>query len=296
MELRNLHTFLQIAESGSFTKAAEILGYTQSTVSFQIKQLEEELGCSLFDRFNHSITLTDRGQLLLQHALKIDHSIQELSESFEASDEPAGIVRMYSSDSICEKMMILNYDDFYSHYPNIQLVFLTGKTNDMLRALDSHEVDVIFTLDSHVSMPEYVIAKESPVQLHFMTNPASPLAGQKDIPIEEVLKYPLLLTEKGMSYREILDRELAERGLVAAPILETGRTDILTRFAEHRNNITFLPDFVAEAQVASGSLVCLDVKDFNLTIWKQLIYHRDKWISRHMKAFLDYVMSHEFEW
>ena len=62
MELRNLITFTHVADLGSFTKAAEVLGYSQSTISFQIKQLEEELGCLLFERINHTITLTARGR------------------------------------------------------------------------------------------------------------------------------------------------------------------------------------------------------------------------------------------
>ena len=65
MELRNLITFTNVAELGSFTKAGEQLGYSQSTVSFQIKQLEEELGCLLFERINHTIALTERGHELL---------------------------------------------------------------------------------------------------------------------------------------------------------------------------------------------------------------------------------------
>ena len=62
MELRNLNTFIQVAELESFSKAAEKLGYSQSTVSFQIKQLEDELNCLLFERINHTITLTEIGR------------------------------------------------------------------------------------------------------------------------------------------------------------------------------------------------------------------------------------------
>ena len=65
MELRNLITFIHVAELGSFTKAAQQLDYSQSTVSFQIKKLEDELGCLLFERINHTITLTERGHELL---------------------------------------------------------------------------------------------------------------------------------------------------------------------------------------------------------------------------------------
>ena len=71
MELRNLITFINVTELGSFTKAAEQLGYSQSTVSFQIKQLEDELGCLLFERINHTITLTERGRELVSYAHQV---------------------------------------------------------------------------------------------------------------------------------------------------------------------------------------------------------------------------------
>ena len=71
MEIRNLMSFIHVAELNSFTKAAERLGYSQSTISFQIKQLENELGCLLFDRINHSISLTDKGKELLEYAQQV---------------------------------------------------------------------------------------------------------------------------------------------------------------------------------------------------------------------------------
>ena len=63
MELKNIDTFIQVAELCSFTKAAEKLGYSQSTVSFQIKQLEASLNVQLFERINHTVTLTDKGKM-----------------------------------------------------------------------------------------------------------------------------------------------------------------------------------------------------------------------------------------
>ena len=78
MEIRNLISFVHVAEMNSFTKAAEVLGYSQSTISFQIKQLETEFDCLLFERINHTITLTDKGRELLEYA----HSINTLTEEF----------------------------------------------------------------------------------------------------------------------------------------------------------------------------------------------------------------------
>lgn len=298
MELKNLKVFLQIAESGSFSKAADQLGYTQSTISFHIKQLEEELGCSLFDRIGRRILITEQGEKLIEHARRVNDCMEDLQESFHNVDTIKGKVRMFSSDSICEKMMMLNYQNFYREYPEIELEFQTGSTLDLLKVLDRNEADIIFTLDTHIYQAEYIIKKESVVPLHFVANSAHPLAHKKGLLLQDLLDYPFLLTEKGMSYRKILDAHLAESNFQIRPVLETGRTDVIANclVKDQGNAIGFLPDFVIEADVNAGSLVKLDVSDFQPSIWKQLIVHRDKWISRSLQAFIDFVVSHEFLW
>ena len=71
MDFRNLITFIQVAELGSFTRAAEKLGYSQPTVSLQIKQLEKEIGVQLFERIGHTVSLTDAGRSALAYAQHI---------------------------------------------------------------------------------------------------------------------------------------------------------------------------------------------------------------------------------
>ena len=94
MELRNLITFIHVAELGSFTKAAEQLGYSQSTISFQIKQLEDELECLLFERINHTITLTQRGHELVSYAHKIRALTDEFKDSLIEEDSYKGHIHI----------------------------------------------------------------------------------------------------------------------------------------------------------------------------------------------------------
>ena len=85
MDIKNLVTFIHVAELRSFTKAGDKLGYSQSTVSFQIRQLENELGVPLFERINRTVTLTEHGVRLLRSAYKIN----ELLEGNESGNEGA---------------------------------------------------------------------------------------------------------------------------------------------------------------------------------------------------------------
>ena len=293
MELRNLITFIHVAELGSFTKAAEQLGYSQSTISFQIKQLEDELGCLLFERINHTITLTEQGHELVSYA----HQVRALTEDFKetlAKEDLRGHLHIVTPDSVCEEMISAHYADFHRKYPSIYIRFSTGDSGNLLHMLDRNEADVIITLDHHLYNKDYVVAKEQKIPMHFVASSESKFAHCKGLSIKDIIGEPFVLTEYGQGYRRVFDRELAKKSLEITPVLEIGRTDIITSVLIENNMISFLPDFVTDELIALGKLCYLDVVDMNIDIWKQLIYHKNKWLSKSMKTFIEYIKTHEF--
>ena len=294
MQLRNLITFIHVAELGSFTKAADQLGYTQSTVSFQIKQLEEELDCLLFERINHTITLTERGQELVYYAHQVRALTDEFKEKTSREDQLAGHIRNVTPDSVCEDMVNSHYIDFHSKYPLISIQFATGDTAMLLDMLDHNEADIIITLDRHCYNKDYVIAKEEQLSMHFVTNVGSKFAGKQGLSIRDISGEPFVLTEHGQGYRRVLDRELAKKHMEITPVLEIGRTDMITSILTQSNMISFLPDFATKHLVDAGVLCYLDICDVNVEIWKQLIYHKHKWLSKSLKTVIDYIKENEF--
>ena len=167
MELRNLISFIHVAELGSFTKAAEQLGYSQSTISFQIKQLEEELDCLLFERINHTITLTERGHQLISYAHRVRALTDEFKENISEEQIYNGHIHLVTPDSLCDAIITKNYINFHKKYPDISVKFTTADTSVMFDMLDHNEADLIITLDSHSYNKDYVIAKEEAVSMHF---------------------------------------------------------------------------------------------------------------------------------
>ena len=294
MELKNLITFIHVAELGSFTRAAEQLGYSQSTISFQIKQLEEELDCLLFERITHTITLTERGHELVSYAHKIRALTDEFKEGHTEDDDCKGHIRIVTPDSVCEEMIDAHYIDFHKEFPHISIKFTTADTAVMFDMLDRNEADAIITLDSHNYRKDYVIAKEEPLSVHFVTGTGSKFAGKRNLKVKEIAKEPFILTEYGQGYRRVFDKELAKKSIDITPVLEIGRTDIITRILAESNMISFLPDFVTKELVARGELCYLDVCDVNVEIWKQLIYHKNKWMSKSLKTFIEYIKDNEF--
>ena len=294
MELRNLITFIHVAELGSFTKAADQLGYSQSTISFQIKQLEDELDCLLFERINHTITLTERGRELVSYAHKVRALTDDFRESLVKEEDICGHVHIVTPDSVCEDMIHSRYIDFHNKYPGISIKFTTADTADMFDMLDHNEADAIITLDSHSYRKDYIIAKEEPLSMHFVTSPKSKFAGKRKLKMKDIINEPFVLTEYGQGYRRVFDKELAKKSLDITPVLEIGRTDIITNLLTKSDMISYLPDFVTAKAIESGELCYLDVCDMEMDIWKQLIYHKNKWMSKTLKTVIEYIKSHEF--
>ncbi len=289
MDLRNIETFISVAELGSFTKTARRLGYSQSTVSFQIHQLEEELGTLLFERVNHTVKLTARGSEILavaQHMMELSRNMEEIAGE---KQNFSGKVRIAMADSLCHWLFWDHYEAFHCQYPEISVQVMTASTQEMFRMLNQNEADLVYTLDRHIYDSKYVIASERQVDAHFVVSPTHPLAQRDAIQVEELLGEAFILTEKGMSYRQLLEEELASRSMQIRPFLEIGDTLLICHLLEKNMGISFLPDYVTQRFVQKGSLQRLSVTDFSVGVWKQLLYRRDKWCTPQMQCVIEYL-------
>ena len=130
--------------------------------------------------------------------------------------------------------------------------------------------------------------------MHFVTSAKSKFANKKNIKMKEIVNEPFILTEYGQGYRRVFDKELSKKSLDITPVLEIGRTDIITNILTKGNMISFLPDFVTKELIATGELCYLDVCDMEIDIWKQLIYHKNKWLSKSLRTVIEYIKENEF--
>ncbi len=294
MDIKNLTTFIYVAELRSFTKAADRLGFSQSTVSFQIKQLETELSCQLFERINHTVHLTEKGREVLEYAHQINRMTRELKDSMK-EEVSSGYIRLAMADSLCTSLLSRDFLRFRELYPNISLKIIAAGTEEMFRLMNHNEADAILTLDNHIYNTEYRILREEKVHTFFVAGAGTRIASASSLSIEELLLQPFILTEKGMSYRRLLEEKLAELSLEVQPVLEIGSTELICSLAEQGAGISFLPEYVIKDRVKAGTLVCLPVSGLEIHVWKQLLYHRNKWVSPQMERVLKYCVSREFK-
>ena len=293
MDTKNLTTFIYVAELRSFTKAADRLGFSQSTVSFQIKQMENELGCQLFERINHTVQLTEKGREVLEYAHRVSQMTRELKDSMK-EETASGYIRLAMADSLCTSLLSRDFLHFRELYPNIALKIIAAGTEEMFRLMNHNEVDAILTLDNHIYNTEYRILQEEKVRTFFVAGADTEIASASSLSIEELLLQPFILTEKGMSYRRLLEEKLAELSLEIQPVLEIGSTELICSLVEQGAGISFLPEYVIKDRVKAGTRVCRPVSGLEIHVWKQLLYHRNKWVSPQMETVLKYCVDREF--
>lgn len=291
MDIKNFETFIQIAEQGSFTKAAKKLGYTQSAVSAQIKQLEHAYGVLLFERVNHTVKLTPKGEEILQHAHKILAVIEDIEDTASSKSEINGQVRIAMCDSLCQWLFWDNFDKFHDLYPNLSLKIFPASTEEMFRLANQNDVDLIFTLDKHLYDSNYTIVKEHPVKTHFIMGNENPLINKDKITIEDALTQSFILTEKGTSYRKSLDDDLAKYNKEVHPFLEIGDGNLICHLVEKNMGISYLPDFISEKYYNKNAIKRFNVENINDEIWIQMLYHKSKWVTAGMQKVIDYIGS-----
>ena len=287
MEIRNLATFVRIAQLHNFSKAAEQLGYSQSAVTMQIKQLEEELNVRLFERIGKHIRLTQAGDRLLPRAMEVLNAVRRAQTVSMGQGEISGPLRIGTAESLLISVLPPAIVEFSRRYPKVEVSTCTGLVEELFCMVRQNDIDLLFFLDKRIDFPEWVKVSERKEEIFFVASAASPLADRKKIPLDELVEQPFLLTEHGISYRYAFEQMVAQNGLEIHPFLETGNTDIITRMRLHNMRVSFLPGYVVQDYLRSGQLVALDVDCPEAQMWTQLVYHRDKEMSSQMEHFIE---------
>ena len=151
MEIRQLATFIRVAQFNSFSRAAESLGYSQSAVTVQIRQLEEELDTRLFDRMGKRIALTDTGERFFNHACEIMSQVNQARLSVTSTAELHGTLHIGTIESLaCLKLPTVLH--LYRKYnPKVTIRITVGEPEQLIEQMERGELDMIYVLDEPIA-------------------------------------------------------------------------------------------------------------------------------------------------
>ena len=287
MEFRELSTFLQVAKLQSFSKAAKVLGYSQAAVTIQIKQLEQELGVHLFDRIGKQTSLTHQGSVFYDHAASIMRDIAQAKDAVSHPQKLNGHLCIGTIESICASLFPSLLTEYHKLHPEVNISIRTDSPDQLLEQINGNQLDLVYFMDKRVYDVKWEKVLEEPEEIVFAATADHPLAQRSEpLSLDDVLSYPMVVTEKNASYRLILEQYLAAMGKSLQPYLEIGNTDFILQFLKQNTGITFLPRFTVEKAVSEGYLRILSVKKFSIRTWRQILYHKDKWVTREMAEFI----------
>lgn len=286
MEFRNINTFLKVAGTQNFSRAAEQLGYSQSAVTVQIKQLEKELNVQLFERIGKRVYLTEKGQEFIAYANEVMRVTERAKNFPTCSSALEGTLCIGGVESICTAIFPDLLLKFHEKCPRVQVTIRSGTTEELMEMVKSNDIDLIYTLDRKVAGREWVQAAVTKEVIVFVT-----LADKKNpipcrIPIEELIQRPFLLTEKGAAYRYELECLLAEKNMEIEPVLEIGNTETIINLLKKGMGVSFLPKFTVKEELDRNVLTEIHTDLQEVTMYGQLLYHKNKWVTEQMRTFM----------
>lgn len=252
MEIRNITTFLKVAATQNFSKAAEQLGYSQSAVTIQIQQLERELQTQLFERIGKRVYLTESGQEFVSYANQVMNAVEQAAAFSGEKNAVKGKLRIGGVESVCTTLIPELILELHEKFPEIELVIRSGTTDELIELAKRNKLDFVFTLDKKFNHPEWVCASQTVEEIIFV---APKDQKRSEVPIEELVQKPFILTERGAAYQYELERLLAEQELRIEPILEIGNTETIIKLVKRGIGFSFLPKYTVNHELETGQLV-----------------------------------------
>ncbi|MGY3188471.1 DNA-binding transcriptional LysR family regulator [Lysinibacillus sp. TE18511] len=291
MDIKQLQTFLTASETLSFTQTAQLLDYAQSTITAQIKSLEEELGVVLFERLGKRITLTLEGKRLQQYAQKMLDLDMEMKKAMLNEQEQA-VLKIGAQESQCVYRLPSILQQFQKSHPQVKIIFKPVHTTEIAKdLLQSGNLDVAFITDIYRETPMLHRERLLQEQLVFVTAPTDDNFGKGEFSSQQLINETLLLTESGCSYRNQLEIQLQQEGALPYQMIEFASIEAIKQCVMAGLGISCLPKMVVEKELENHRLKELTTTMNLADIFTDIAWHKDKHISPYLADFIEIAMK-----
>ena len=277
---------------GSFQKAADKLGYTQSTVTFQIKQLEEELALKLFEKIGRRMELTQTGKDIMPYIDMILQGAEQISNYGKSLSEISGSLKLAIPDSILIYNMQPFMQAFTREAPNVQLIVNSIQSGEINQSIVDGTADIGINCEKD-SYPDSVIHKKLGTYKAVLV--ASPFVNNNLLDFitpHQRKSISLICNEPDGYYQLDMDKYLAEKDIVLNSHMKVQSIEAVKRCVMNNLGIAVVPTYSIGEELKNGSLMPikteLDEKNCN----SFYIYHKNKWISPQMELAMNLMKEH----
>ncbi|MCD8090771.1 MAG: LysR family transcriptional regulator [Clostridiales bacterium] len=292
MELKYINTFKTIVETGSFTKTAEKLNYTQSTITFQIGQLEQEFSVKLFEKIGRNMMLTKAGEKFLPYADDVVKSAERLKDFGKDVKEYREELKIGCAESVlCYKLPEI-LRELHKRAPEARLLLQSMNCYDIRDGLICGDLDLgVFYKEAGgfgSSLTAYEICR-SPLVLAASHEFKE---GFSDFITEDrVLPHTFIINEKNCVFRQIFEDYLRKKSIVLEHTTELWSIPTIKNLVKNNMGFTYLPEFTLSEEVEKGELVEIPTEISGADITAVCAHHKNKWLSPLMKLFINLCQS-----
>ena len=294
MNLKQLEAFVQIADSGSFSKAAKDLFLTQPTISAHISALEKELNSRLFVRNTKEVRLSDSGKILYDYAKQMTILQKKIEDTFAVREEKAQQCLTIAASTIPAQYLLPGIlAKFNEKYPNQQFKILESDSAKVVEQVVNNTVDVGFTgtvIDKRLCkyIPFY---QDELVVITPNTNKYLALQAEK-ANATWVAKEPLIMREAGSGTRKEAEKQLRRIGVNPTRlnvIASMESTEAIKRAVSSGMGISVISKLAVEEEIEKGSLLAIPVSIDDVRRDINVIYNRNLQLSRTSERFVKVV-------
>lgn len=295
MEWQQLVGFYHVARLKSFTRAAEVTFRTQSALSQQIKAIEEELDCRLFERVGkRKISLTAAGEALLHYAESVLQGRERLSEQLnDIKGTAKGTLKLAAPFTTLYHLLPVTLREYTRLYPEVELTILDRPQHESIVLLKEGEIDLCFALESLVPKALQAIGW-LPVETVLMTPRGHPLTQADKVTFEQLARYPLILPPKqmGTGCRQRLEREMAKLGLRCRILMESSNVELSSMYVEMGLGISFATVVRELPVLEQRELQFLPLDHYFEPDCICIVTRREKKLLFYQQDFVDLLMRH----
>ncbi|MBU5308363.1 LysR family transcriptional regulator [Clostridioides mangenotii] len=296
MEIRHLQTFITIVELEGFTKAAEHLGYAQSTITSHIQILENELGESLFDRLGKKIVLTNLGKELVPYAKQMLHVYKEIKNLTSEQNGVSGDLIVGAGESLTIYRLGKILKEYKKSFPKVNIILKDSICSDLRSKLHSGELDIIFTIEPQIMDTDLVVKNLKDECMVIIGAPDADLEFLSTNFESKVATESIIFSEKGCSFRIAFENYLKQKNIKYVNCLEFSSIEAIKKCVMNGLGISFLPFYTVRNEIKEGSLKMIEVKEPFDKFRTQLAYHKNKSISLPMSNLIEITLKNSLKW
>jgi DNA-binding transcriptional LysR family regulator len=290
MDFDQLRTFLEVAKLGSFSRAGHKVFRSQSAVSAQIRQLEEEYGEKLLDRSGKAVRLTPPGEVFLEYAQRMlalrDESVRAVADQ---GADPRGVLAIGANEATCLYVLPDVFADYLRQFPAVQISIYRNFSHKILERLENGLIDVgIVTLP--VKSPSLKVRTIFRDRLMLMVSADNPLAKHDKVPISMIVQQPLILPRTGYT-RQIMDRLFRPYRSELNVRMELASVGMIKGFVAAGLGVSLMGSSFARDEVQAGRVKLIGLKDNDLFRELGVVYQRNRSLPRAAKAFIDLIQN-----